>query len=161
MKSKINAIKCLIFVSVAILLFNTTHAQQAGDVFAKNKNFSGAVSLKDNYNVIFQLDTGDSNIIKKTFININNALNDQRLKNKIHIELIAFAYGTNAYFKNSKYENDLRNLVEKGVTVAQCNNTLIFRKISRDSIYNFIGIVPSGVGELILRQSQGWAIIKP
>ncbi len=144
-----------------ILLTAAVNAQTTNDAFAKNKSFTGAVDDKKEYNVIFQLDNGDSNIIKKTFININNALNDERIKGKINIELIAFAYGTNAYFKNSKYENDLKNLIEKGVIVAQCNNTLIIRKISRDSIYNFIGIVPSGVGELILRQSQGWAVIKP
>lgn len=161
MKNKINTIKYLMLVNLAILLFNTSHAQQNNDVFAKNQSFTGAVDDKKNYNVIFQLDNGDTNIIKKTFININNALNDERLKNKVRIELIAFGFGTNAYLKGSKYENDLKDLVAKGVIVAQCNNTLILRKISKDSIYNFIGIVPSGVGELILRQSQGWGIIKP
>ncbi len=153
--------RSIILLLSIILLTAAINAQTTNDVFAKNKSFTGAVADKGNYNAIFQLDNGDTNVIKKTFININNALNDERLKDKIHIELIAFAYGTNAYFKNSKYENDLRSLVEKGVIVAQCNNTLKLRKISRDSIYNFIGIVPSGVGELILRQSQGWAVIKP
>ena len=146
---------------VSILFFAATHAQTSNDAFDKNKNFTGALAEKDIYKAIFQLDNADTNIIKKTFININNALNDERLKNKLQVELIAFAGGTNAYLKNSKYENDLKQLVQRGVIVAQCNNTLILRKISRDSIYNFIGIVPSGVGELILRQSQGWTIIKP
>ena len=153
--------RSIILLLSIISLTAVANAQTTNDAFAKNKSFTGAVAEKEKYNVIFQLDNGDTNIIKKTFININNALNDERLKNKIHIELIAFYFGTNAYLKGSKYENDLRSLVEKGVTVAQCNNTLIIRKISRDSLYDFIGIVPSGVGELILRQSQGWAVIKP
>lgn len=155
MKRSILLLSSIILISVAI------YGQTTNDVFTKNKSFNGAVSDKESYSAIFQLDNGDPKIIEKTFININNALKDERLKNRIHIELIAFSGGTDAYFKNSKYEDDLKGLVEKGVIVAQCNNTLLLRKISRDSIYSFIGIVPSGVGELILRQQQGWAIIKP
>jgi intracellular sulfur oxidation DsrE/DsrF family protein len=45
--------------------------------------------------------------------------------------------------------------------VAQCNNTLRERKISRDQLYDFIAVVPSGNGELIIRQADGWTIIKP
>jgi len=47
------------------------------------------------------------------------------------------------------------------VVVAQCNNTLKQRKITRDQLYDFIGIVPSGNGELIIRQAEGWSVIKP
>ncbi len=61
----------------------------------------------------------------------------------------------------SVYENDLRALVEKGVTVAQCNNTLKERKIDPNQLYDFIAIVPSGVGEIIIRQGEDWAVIKP
>ncbi|MCG7858950.1 DsrE family protein, partial [Flavihumibacter sediminis] len=66
-----------------------------------------------------------------------------------------------AYMKGSKYEEDLKALIEKGVIVSQCNNTLKERKINRDQLYNFIAIVPSGNGELIIRQAEGWSVIKP
>lgn len=61
----------------------------------------------------------------------------------------------------SKYENDLKELIGKGVIVAQCNNTLKERKISREQLFDFIAIVPSGNGELIIRQAEGWSIVKP
>ena len=51
--------------------------------------------------------------------------------------------------------------MEKGVIVAQCSNTLRERKLTRNDIYDFIGVVPSGNGELIIREAQGWAIVKP
>ncbi len=51
--------------------------------------------------------------------------------------------------------------MEKGVIVAQCNNTLKERKIGRDQLYGFIAVVPTGNGELIIRQAEGWSVIKP
>lgn len=58
-----------------------------------------------------------------------------------------------------KYENELKSLVERGVTVAQCNNTLKERKISRNGIYDFIVVVPTANGELIIREAQGMVSI--
>lgn len=117
--------------------------------------------MKGHYYAIFQLDESDTNRISKTIRNIKNALSDSRFQSGLTIELIAFSGGTDAYLKGSKFENDLIDLVRKGVIVAQCHNTLIERNINPDSLYNFIAIVPSGVGELILRQAEGWAIVKP
>ena len=113
------------------------------------------------YQVIYQLDNGDSKIIEKAIRNINNTLNDPRLMGKVKIELVAFSAGTDAFLKGGKYEEELKALVEKGVIVSQCNNTLRERKISRDQIYDFIAVVPSGAGELVIRQVEGWAVIKP
>ncbi len=35
------------------------------------------------------------------------------------------------------------------------------QKISRDVLFPFISYVPSGNGELIIRQQEGWAISHP
>lgn len=123
--------------------------------------FTGAVATQNMYHAIYQLDSNNPKTIGKTIRNINNALNDPRLKGKLKIELVAFSGGTEAYLKGSKYEDALKDLVEKGVIVAQCHNSLVERKISRDSLYDFVAIVPSGNGELIIRAAQGWTIIKP
>ncbi|MDQ6901456.1 MAG: DsrE family protein [Bacteroidota bacterium] len=154
--------KRLSFIIFCFTLLSTSvNAQTTDAAVQKNLDFTGATAPKKTYNAIFQLDTNDPKIIRKTIRNINNALNDERLKGKLQIELIAFSGGTDAYLKGSEYENDLKDLVEKGVIVAQCNNTLKERKITRDQLFNFIAVVPSGTGELIIRQSQGWSVVKP
>lgn len=154
--------KKTIFVLLSIFLFGyNSNAQTNNAALQKNREFTGAQATAKMYHAIYQLDDNDPKVIGKTIRNINNALDDPRLKGKIQIELVAFAGGTDAYLIGSKYENDLKALVEKGVIVAQCENTLRERKISRDQIYNFIGVVPSGNGELIIRQAQGWSIVKP
>lgn len=138
-----------------------TMAQTDNKNLEKNAAYTGAKAEKKKYRAIYQLDNADTKIIEKAIRNINNALTDPRLAGKIEIELVAFSGGTEAYLKGSKFENDLKALVEKGVIVAQCNNTLRERKISRDQLYDFIAIVPSGNGELIIREAEGWAIVKP
>jgi len=150
----------LLVISI-VLLTTATTAQTNDKALENNKAFTGARATKKMYHAIYQLDNADEKIIDKAIRNINNALNDPRIAGKIKIELIAFGGGTDAYLKGSKYEEDLKALVQKGVVVAQCNNTLKQRKITRDQLYDFIGIVPSGNGELIIRQAEGWSVIKP
>lgn len=154
--------KKLSIALLSIVLFTTAASAQTTDkALEKNAAFAGAKANQKMYHAIYQLDNADEKIIGKAIRNINNALNDPRLAGKIEIELIAFGGGTDAYMKGSKYEEDLKALVQKGVIVAQCNNTLKERKITRDQLYDFIAIVPSGNGELIIRQAEGWSVIKP
>jgi intracellular sulfur oxidation DsrE/DsrF family protein len=151
---------CLLLIVFAFTS-SSLLAQNAEGLLSANKTFTGATAKHKKYHAIYQLDNADAKVIEKTFRNINNALKDPRLEGKIAIELITFSGGTEACMKGSKYEGDLIALVEKGVIVAQCNNSLKERKITREQLYDFIAIVPSGNGELIIRQSEGWAIIKP
>ena len=154
--------KKLSIALLSIVLLTTAATAQTNDkALEKNAAFTGATATQKKYNAIYQLDVNDPKIIEKAIRNINNALTDPRLAGKIQIELIAFGGGTDAYMKGSKYEEDLKALIEKGVIVSQCNNTLKERKIDRNQLYHFIAIVPSGNGELIIRQAEGWSVIKP
>lgn len=153
--------KSIIVLGMMLFACHSLNAQTLSEAEKKNKAFTGAEATKKDYYAIYQLDNNDPKIIEKAIRNINNALNDPRLKGKLHVEVIAFAGGTEVNLKGGKYENDLKSLVENGVIVAQCNNSLRERKISSDQLYDFVAVVPSGNGELILRQSEGWSVIKP
>jgi len=150
----------LILLQLAFIS-TTVSAQTNEKALETNKSFTGAKATQKNYHVIYQLDNNDPKIIEKAFRNINNALADPRLAGKVEIELITFAGGTETVVKGSKYEEDLKALVQKGVIVAQCNNSLREKKLTPDQIYDFMAIVPSANGELIIRQAEGWAVIKP
>jgi intracellular sulfur oxidation DsrE/DsrF family protein len=153
--------KKLALLLAVFVYCSSLNAQISDKAFENNKAYTGARADKKKYRAIYQLDNSDPKIIEKAIRNLNNALTDPRLAGKIQIELIAFAGGTEAYMKGGKFEEELKALVEKGVIVAQCNNTLRERKISRDQLYDFIAVVPSGNGELIIRAAEGWTIIKP
>jgi len=113
------------------------------------------------YGAIFHLDSGGDHAIKKTLNNIENLLKDPRVKGHIHIELLANSKGYDVYVKNNGFEKKLRHLQKEGVILAQCANTLREKHINRNNLYSFIKLVPSGVGEITLRESEGWAYIHP
>ncbi len=128
---------------------------------ANASGFHGATATESHYGAIFQLDAGGNKAIKKTLNNIENLLHDKRVEGKITVELIANSGGFDVYVKNNGFEKKLRHLQKEGVILAQCSNTLREKHISRSDLYSFIHVVPSGVGEITLRESQGWAYIHP
>lgn len=135
---------------------------QTQEELTKNALFQGAVAEKKVYHTIYQLDSSDPKTIEKAVRNINNALDDPRLKGKLTIELITFSGGTEAFLKDSsKYAEQFKKLIARGVIVAQCTNSLKERNLTKEQLFDFIGYVPSGNGELIIRAHQGWNIVKP
>ena len=152
-------IRWSVLTLVAILcMMVQANAQQA---LEQNKRYTGAQAAQPVYRAIYQLDQASPDIIRKAIRNINNLLEDPRLKGKIQVEMVAFSGGTEAYRKNSEYEAAIRDLAGKGVVVAQCLNTMKERNIAKSELYDFIAYVPSGNGELVIRGADGWVIVKP
>ncbi|WP_316818786.1 DsrE family protein [Pedobacter nyackensis] len=123
--------------------------------------FTGAKAILKHYKALYVLNNGDEKRINGLLRNIKNALEDPRLKGKLEIELIVFGDGVVLYDKNSAYQEKLKDLESRGVLLAQCENTLKERKIDKSTLYDFVNFVPSGNGEMIIRQQQGWAVIHP
>ena len=48
-----------------------------------------------------------------------------------------------------------------GVAVVACENTMRNQKLSKDDMLPKIGYVQAGVVELMQKQQQGWAYIRP
>ena len=123
--------------------------------------FTGAEAKLKHYNALYILNSNDEKKIKGTLRNIDNAIEDPRLKGKLHVELVAFGDGVAVFMKNGAYEQALKDLQAKGVVLAQCNNTIRERKIDKADLFPFISYVPSGNGEIIIRQYEGWATVHP
>lgn len=123
--------------------------------------FTGAKATLKHYKALYVLNSGEEKRINGCLRNMKNALEDPRLKGKLEMELIVFGDGVAVYNKNGVYEEKLKLLQSKGVILAQCENTLKERKIEKTELYDFISFVPTGNGEIIIRQQQGWAVIHP
>lgn len=128
---------------------------------AAPENFHGAEATLNEYKALYVLNESGDKKIRAVLRKINNALEDPRLKGKLQVELIAFGDGVDVYRKANQYDTLLTALQQKGVLLAQCENTMRERHISKDELWPFISYVPSGNGEIIIRQYQGWAIVKP
>ena len=123
--------------------------------------FRGAPATKAHYYAAYQLNTDDSTKIVSTLKNIQNALSDPRLKGKLDLELVVHGSGLAVYRKDKPYEKMIADLQKQGVLLAMCENTMRAYKVSHDELFPFVNYVPSGNGELIIREQEGWAIIHP
>lgn len=146
----------LILVAFAFLTFVKTASAQTDPAA-----FTGATAKLKHYDALYILNSNDDKKIKGTLRNIDNALEDVRLKGKLHVELIAFGDGVAVYMKSGAYEQTLKDLQAKGVVLAQCSNTIKERKIDKNDLFPFVSYVPSGNGEIIIRQYEGWAVVHP
>ncbi|MDD4474415.1 MAG: DsrE family protein [Eubacteriales bacterium] len=55
----------------------------------------------------------------------------------------------------------MESLNTKGVKFVACNNALMANNIDKYNIIHFVDTVPAGVLELVVKQSEGYAYIKP
>ncbi len=154
--------KKIILLAIVILVSGTYRNVMAQNTMNRTPAaFTGAVAEKDHYRAVYMLNTMDDKRIRGTIRNINNALEDPRLKGKLEVELVVFGDGVEAFKKSNHYDTLLNTLQNKGVILAQCLNTLKERKIDKDELLPFISYVPTGNGEIIIRQTQGWVMMHP
>lgn len=127
----------------------------------KQAGYSPAKAVAGEYKVLYVINEADDLKIRAVIRNINNALEDPRLRGKLNVELLAFGGGVELFRKKNPYLELLIALRDKGVVMVQCENTLREKKIDKSELYDFVNYTPSGNGEIILRQYEGWAIVKP
>jgi intracellular sulfur oxidation DsrE/DsrF family protein len=61
----------------------------------------------------------------------------------------------------SKVEPRVTQALTDGVRVVACENTMHAQKLTKADMIPGIGYVPGGVVELMERQREGWAYIRP
>jgi intracellular sulfur oxidation DsrE/DsrF family protein len=128
---------------------------------AKAASYVGAPATKGHYRAVYQLDSSEPKLINQTLHNMKNALEDPRLKGKLELELVVFSGGTVVFKKDQPYEADVLALQQAGVVLAQCQNSMKAYKLTKDDMLPYISIVPTGNGELIIRQAEGWVLVHP
>ena len=94
---------------------------------------------------------------------INNAKNIQTDLGapNVDIEIVAYGPGIGMLKMDSPVGGRIDEASAAGVKVLACENTMRGQKLTRTDMLNGIGYVPAGVVELMTRQQQGWAYIRP
>lgn len=112
------------------------------------------------YKVIFHVDESSMAKWKLVLVNIENLIAE--FGKDIDIELLANAEGIGLLYKTPNHFKDtIMRLSSMGVQFALCANSLKQQNLTKEFFLDMATIVPSGVGELVLKQSAGWAYIKP
>ncbi len=110
--------------------------------------------------VIFQVSDADP---KKWNLAPNNAKNVQTDlgKENVEIEIVAYGPGIGMLKLESEVGNRITEAAGSGVKVVACENTMKGQKLTKDDMLANIGYVKAGVVELMQKQQQGYAYIRP
>lgn len=130
--------------ALAVLIPTVSNAQTSA---AKNK-------------VVFQVSDGDS---QKWGLVLNNARNMQEGLggNNVELEIVAFGPGVAMLKAGSSATSQVAEALKRGVKIVACENTMRAQKLAHNDMLPDIGFVPSGVVELMKKQQEGYAYIRP
>ncbi|MFZ3070909.1 MAG: DsrE family protein [Anaerolineaceae bacterium] len=113
------------------------------------------------YQVVFHLDEEAETKVNFVLNNLVNLLIDLGEEN-VDIELLANGPAVKAFQKsNGELAGRVRQLADQNVVFAMCNNALKLFDLSSESLVEEAVVVPAGVSELVKKQSEGWAYIRP
>ncbi len=112
------------------------------------------------YRVLFHLDEEDVSRGKMVLGNIHNLLADLGAEN-VKVELVVNGSGVRLLVKNSPHQEQITTLAAQGVRIVACANSLKGANIHKDALLKPVEIVSAGVSELVRKQAEGWAYIRP
>ena len=94
---------------------------------------------------------------------LNNARNLQTDLGpaNVDIEIVAYGPGIGMLKAESLVANRIDEALGTGVKIVACENTMRNAKLSKDDMLHGIGYVGAGVIEIMQRQQQGWAYLRP
>ena len=94
---------------------------------------------------------------------LNNAQNMQQAlgKDKVQIEIVAYGPGLNMLKAQSKVAARVNAAMDRSVDIVACGNTMKKMKVTKADLIGGSRVVPGGVIEIMKRQSEGWAYIRP
>ena len=94
---------------------------------------------------------------------LNNALNLQADLGaaNVEIELVAYGPGIGMLKAESVVGNRIGEAVGNGVKVVACENTMRGQKLQKSDMLGGIAYVGAGVVEIMQKQQQGWAYLRP
>lgn len=110
--------------------------------------------------VVIQVSDNDSG---KWNLALNNARNLQADvgASNVEIEIVAYGPGIGMLKSDSVVGNRIGEALGSGVKVAACENTMRGQKLQKSDMLGGISYVGAGVVEIMQRQQQGWAYLRP
>ncbi|MFO7791919.1 MAG: DsrE family protein [Candidatus Saliniplasma sp.] len=98
---------------------------------------------------------------EKTNEVLANIRNLKRDMDAVEVELLVNGLAVRDFVQGSNYESKIEEMVESGVFIKVCSNSLKGLRIEEEELLADIYAVPAGVSELVRKQEEGWSYIKP
>jgi intracellular sulfur oxidation DsrE/DsrF family protein len=94
---------------------------------------------------------------------LNNSRNVQAELGKANVDLRIVVYGNGIGMLklDSEVAARVKEAVDGGITVVACENTMKARKLTRADMLPYGGYVKAGIVEIMQRQRDGYAYVRP
>ncbi|MEO9163867.1 MAG: DsrE family protein [Casimicrobiaceae bacterium] len=109
--------------------------------------------------VVVQVSDNDPAKWNLALNNVRNLQSD--LGANVEIEIVAYGPGIGMLKGESVVGSRIGEALGTGVKVSACENTMRGQKLTKPDMLNGIGYVPAGVVEIVQKQQQGWAYLRP
>lgn len=112
------------------------------------------------HRVVFELTSDNPAVWNAVLNNLQNTQQRFGAENT-ELELVAHGPGIGIMLKKDEAQAARMQGLSRGhVVFAACHNTMQAKHLTQADLLPFVSVVPSGVGEVILKQEAGWAYIK-
>ena len=109
--------------------------------------------------IVMQLTSADTIVHKGLIKQLNNLKNGWG--DTVNIEVVCHGPGIALLMNNkTKLGTQISQLQQRGIDFVACENTMLEKKINKEEILPNMTFVRMGIGEIILKQEQGWHYIK-
>jgi intracellular sulfur oxidation DsrE/DsrF family protein len=109
--------------------------------------------------IVMQLTSADTMVHKGLIKQLNNLKTGWG--DTVNIEVVCHGPGIELLMSNkSRFSQQISQLQQKGIDFVACENTMLEKKINKIEILPNMIFVHMGIGEIILKQEQGWHYIK-
>ncbi|MDP3482782.1 MAG: DsrE family protein [Sulfuricella sp.] len=110
--------------------------------------------------VVFQVSAGDPQTWNLTLNTAKNVQKELGAKN-VDVEIVVYGPGIGMLKFDSAVANRIDETVGDGVKIVACENTMKALKLTKDDMLASAVYVPAGVIELMKKQKEGYAYIRP
>src|ERR1700754_3538554 len=110
--------------------------------------------------VVVQVSEADPARWNLVLNNVKN-LQDDLGADKVTIEIVAYGPGIGMLKFDAPTNSRVSEAIKAGVAVNACENTMRAQKLERADMHPNVTYVPAGVTEIVRRQQEGWAYLRP
>lgn len=111
------------------------------------------------HRIVMQLSSNDTLVWKGLMNNLKHL--KAGWGDSVVIEVVAHGPGLDFLTKGKTTQQEkITHFKQMGITFIACENTMMERKIPKESIIAEAAFVRMGIGEIVRKQEQGWSYIK-
>ena len=127
---------------------------------AQNQGATAQKSTQKRHKLVLQVSDADPAKWNLALNNAKNVQDDVGAAN-VDIEVVAYGPGIGMLKLESPSASRVAEAMKANIKVIACENTMRNLKLTRDDMQSNISYVPAGVTEIMTKQSEGWAYVRP